>query len=63
MTNLVSNLSDNRVLMGVLGPKRHEVKRKRRQMQNEELHNFYSPPNTRPIKARKRLAGHLACNW
>jgi hypothetical protein len=63
MPNLVSNVSEKRVLMGVLGPKRHEVTRERRQMQNEELHNIYSPPNTRPIKARKRLVGHVACNW
>jgi hypothetical protein len=53
---------ENRVLRRIFGPKRKEdgswIK-----LDNEELHNLYSSPNTiRMIKSmRMRWAGHVAC--
>jgi hypothetical protein len=44
---------ENRVLRRIFGPKRDEVTGDWRKLPNEELHNFYSSPNTiRMIKSR-----------
>jgi hypothetical protein len=53
---------ENRVLRRIFGPKRDEVTREWRKLNNGELHNLYSLPNTfRQIKSRRmRWAGHLA---
>jgi hypothetical protein len=53
---------ENRVLRGILGPKR-EVDGSRRKLHNDELHNLYSSLNiVREIKARRlRWEGHVAC--
>jgi hypothetical protein len=46
----------------IFGPKRYAVTGDWRKLHNEELHNFYSSPNTiRMIKSRRmRWAGHVA---
>jgi hypothetical protein len=45
---------ENRVLRGILGPKRYEVTRGWRKLHNEELHNLYSTPSIiRMIKMRR----------
>jgi hypothetical protein len=36
---------ESRVLRGVFGPKREEVSDGWRRLHDEELHNFYFPPN------------------
>jgi hypothetical protein len=36
---------ENRTLRKTFGPKKHEVMRGWRQLNNEELHNLYSSPN------------------
>jgi hypothetical protein len=36
---------ENRVLRSVFGPRRNEVKREWRKLQNEELNDLYSLPN------------------
>jgi hypothetical protein len=53
---------ENRVLRGIFGPKRDEVRGDWRKLHNEELHNLYSSANTiRTIKSRRmRWAGHVA---
>jgi hypothetical protein len=53
---------ENRVLRGILGPKRNKVKGEWRKLHNEELNNLYSSPNImRVIKSRKiRWAVHVA---
>jgi hypothetical protein len=53
---------DNRVLRGILGPKRDEVTGGWRKLHNEELRNLYSSPSVnRMIKSRRmRWAGHVA---
>jgi len=38
-------VSESRVLRRIFGPKRDEVKREWRKLHNEELNDFYSPPN------------------
>jgi hypothetical protein len=52
---------ENRVLMGILGPKRNEVMGEWRKMYNGELHNLYSSPDIiRQVKSRRmRWAGHV----
>jgi hypothetical protein len=54
---------ENRVLRGIFGPKRDEVKGQWRKLHNKELHNLYSSPDViRQIKSRRmRWAGHVAC--
>jgi hypothetical protein len=45
---------ENRVLSRIFGPKRDEVTGDWRRLHNEELHNFYSSPNTiKMIKSRR----------
>jgi hypothetical protein len=53
---------ENRVLRGMFGPKRDEVKGERRKLHSGELHNLYSSPDIiRQIKSRRmRWAGHVA---
>jgi hypothetical protein len=54
---------ENRVLRGILGHKRYEIRAKWRKLHNEELNDLYSSPNTlRVIKSRRmRWAGLVAC--
>jgi hypothetical protein len=51
-----------RVLRGIFGPKRDEVTGDRGKLQNEELHNLFSPPYIiKMIKSKRmRWAGHVA---
>jgi hypothetical protein len=53
---------ENRVLRGILRPKRDEVTREWRKLHNKKLHDRYSSPTiVRGIKSRKiRWAGHVA---
>jgi hypothetical protein len=53
---------ENRVLRGIFGPKRDEVKGEWRTLHSAELHNLYSSPDIiRQIKSRRmRWAGHVA---
>ena len=52
----------NKVLRRIFGPKKDEVTREWRKLNNEELNNLYFSPNTvRVIKSRRmRWAGHVA---
>jgi len=52
---------ENRVLRKIFGPKRDKVTREWRKVQNEELNDLYSLPNSiRVIKSRRmRWAGHV----
>jgi hypothetical protein len=53
---------ENKVLRRIFGPKRDEVTRGWRKLQNEELHDLYSSSSIiRIIKSRRmRWAGHVA---
>jgi hypothetical protein len=53
---------ENRVLRGIVGPKRDEVTGEWRKLHNGELRNLYSSPDIiRQIKSRTmRWAGHVA---
>jgi len=52
---------ENRVLMGIFGPKRDEVAGELRKLQTEEHDQYSSPNNVRVIKSRRmRWADHLA---
>ena len=53
---------DNRLLRRIFGPKRDEVTRKWRKLNNEEVSDFYSSPYiVRIIKSRRiRWVGHVA---
>ena len=53
---------ENRVLMGIFGPKRDGVTGEWRKLHNEELNDLYCSPNiVRLIKSRRmRWAGHVA---
>jgi hypothetical protein len=56
------SIFENRVLRRIFGPKRHEVTREWRILQNNELHALYSSPNIIwVIKSRQlRWAVHVA---
>jgi hypothetical protein len=43
---------ENRVLRRIFGPKRDEIKEEWGKLQNEELHDLYSPTTVWVIKAR-----------
>ena len=51
----------NVVLRRIFGPRRDQVTEKWGRLHNEELNNFYSPPNiVRVMKSRRmRWAGHV----
>jgi hypothetical protein len=53
---------ENRVLRRIFGPKRDEVTGEWRKLPNEEVHNFYSSPDTiRQVKSRRICwAGYVA---
>jgi hypothetical protein len=53
---------ENRVLMEIFGPKRHEGIGEWRRLRNEELHGLFCSPNiVRVIKSRRMgWAGHVA---
>jgi hypothetical protein len=52
---------ENRVMRGIIGPKRDEATGDWRRLHNEELSDLYSSPNViRVIKSRRmRWAGHV----
>jgi hypothetical protein len=51
---LEHNVFENRVLRGIFGPKRDEVKVEWGKLHNGELHNLYSSPDIfRQIKSRR----------
>jgi hypothetical protein len=56
------NVSENRALRRIFGPKRKEVARDCRRLHNEELHNLYASSNIiMAVKRRMmRRAGHVA---
>jgi hypothetical protein len=55
-------VSENRVLRRIFGPKMQEVVGGCRRLNNENLHNLNALKNTvRVIKSRTRCEGHLAC--
>jgi hypothetical protein len=54
---------EDRVLRRIFGPKRDEIRGKRRKPRNEDLIDLYSPPNIFRviISRRMRWAWHVAC--
>jgi len=52
---------ENRVLRGIYGPKRDEVREEWRKLHNEELNDLYCSPNIVRvvISRRTRWAGHV----
>jgi hypothetical protein len=46
---------ENRMLRGILGPKREEVAGGRRRLHNEELHNLFVSPNIIRVIISKRI--------
>jgi len=51
---------ENRGLRRIFGPRRDEVTRERRKLNNEELKGLYSPNITRVIKSRRiKWTGHV----
>jgi hypothetical protein len=52
----------NRVLRRIFGPQRDEVTEEWRKIHNDEVHDFYSPPNiVRVTKSRRmKWAGNVA---
>jgi len=53
---------ENRVLRGILGPKRDEVTGEWKRLHNEELNDLYCSPNIVRVITSKRMrwAGHVA---
>jgi hypothetical protein len=56
------DLTENKVLRRVFGPKREEATEERRKLHNEELNDLYSLPNiVRVVKSRRiRWTEHVA---
>jgi hypothetical protein len=51
---------ENRVLRGILGPKRYEVTGGWRKLYNEEFHNLYSSPSIIRMIKSSRMKWHIA---
>jgi hypothetical protein len=53
---------ENRVLRRIFGPKRDEATGELRRLQNEELNDLYSSPNTIGVIKSRRMkwVGHVA---
>jgi hypothetical protein len=63
-TGRTLSVFENRVLR-IFTLKRNEMVAGWKKLYNEDLHNWYSSPNTiRMVKlTRMRLAGHIGCMW
>jgi hypothetical protein len=59
---VVNDITQNRVLRRIFGPKRDEVTGGWRKLHNVELHNLYSLPNIIEMVKSSRMvwAGHVA---